>query len=49
MPLQARAAGHADALFVVFDPSRLPEAHTRPSPILVDELDAGGFQRLSHS
>ena len=26
--------------FVVFDPSRLPEAHSSPSPVLVDELDA---------
>jgi hypothetical protein len=26
---------------VVFDPRRLAEAHSRPSPVLVDELDAG--------
>ncbi len=38
IPVEARHA-HADAnahkrLFVVFDPGRLPEAHSRPSPVL---------------
>jgi hypothetical protein len=45
--LEARAAGNADALFVVFDPSRLPEAHSRPSPVLLDELDAGDFHGMA--
>ena len=31
----------AKHLFVVFDSRRFPEAHPRPSPVLVDELDAG--------
>ena len=35
-----------DALFAVFDRSRLPEAHSRPSPVLVDELDAEAAEKL---
>lgn len=40
-----RAAVAHKRLFVVLDPSRLPEAHSRPSPVLVDELDAGQLDR----
>ena len=31
-------------LFVLFAGKRLAEAHSRPSPIVVDELYAGGLQ-----
>jgi hypothetical protein len=31
-------------LLVIFDRRRFPEAHPWPSPVLVDELDAGGLQ-----
>ena len=45
---QFRASAQvAAALFVVFDPSRLPEAYSRPSPVLLDELDAGGFHGMA--
>jgi hypothetical protein len=45
-PGEARPAPvHTNAhkrLFVVFD--RFPEAHSRPSPVLVDELDSSTSQ-----
>ena len=47
-PGEARRAPDQRALqplFVVFDFDRLPQAHSRPSPVLIDELDAGSNQR----
>ena len=34
----------AQSLFAFFDCMKLPEAHARPSPILVDEFDPGASQ-----
>ena len=34
----------AQCLFAFFGCMKLPEAHARPSPILVDEFDPGAFQ-----
>jgi hypothetical protein len=34
----------AQGLFAFFGCMKLPEAHARPSPILVDEFDAGQLQ-----
>jgi hypothetical protein len=34
----------ARCLFAFFGCMKLPEAHARPSPILVDEFDPGAFQ-----
>jgi hypothetical protein len=34
----------AQRLFAFFGCMKLPEAHARPSPVLVDEFDPGAFQ-----